>query len=593
MRLKLIKLFFCLCLVLIVFGVRHALAFSPGETIIFSVDPTYDLAGRTQIKATLRQVGDKALFYVEDDWWYSLKNPDDVNAIITNLKEEFDKNIYSRMTSVFGSEWSPGIDNEYRVTILISRLKEGTGGYFNSADEYPKSLVSSSNEREMIYLNGIYLFSNLSRTEGFLVHEFQHLITFYQKDKSKNVSEETWLNEARSEYASTLCGYDDVYQGSNLERRVNEFLRNSSDSLTEWTNETVDYGPADLFMQYLVSRYGEIILTKIMRSSAVGIESINEALASLGSRDNFSDVFANWEIANFVNDCQLGDSKNYCYLTNRLPYERLHVSPVTSKILSTDEGAMFAFSDNIKDWSGHWYEILPSGEGLNLAINFSGNLSGSWRVPVILYNFDGTKSVRNLALSNQAGSDLVSDFGSKVKDAILIPINQSKLAGFTANETLYPFAYSVKMTSSDRLFLPPGVSSISTSTAQMGNVLSAVTPNYPDGSLIRAKGDYRVFVIKGKYKRWIQSPAVLAAYPHLGWQSIIEVKPEELAWYQDAWLIRSDGDYRVYEINGDFTKHWLNMSAQQFAASGRKWDMVFVINKTERDLYRTGAAVLK
>lgn len=491
-------------------------------------------------------------------------------------------------------EWSPGIDNDFKIIILITKMKEEAGGYFNLADEYPRTESPYSNEREMIYLNGSYI--DLNRTKGFLAHEFQHLITFYQKEKLKNLTEETWLNEARSEYAATICGYDNVYSGSNLEKRVNEFLRTPSDSLTEWDGETYDYGSVNLFLQYLVSHYGENILTEMMKANAVGTASIDQALASLGFSERFSDVFTNWTIANFVNDCQFGDGQKFCYLN--LPYTVFHLTPSATNLLTLKEGATFFYSNNAKDWTGYWYELVPSASlpaaaNLNLAVSFKiKDAASNFRVPIIIYNSDGSKSLRYLNPIGQLGSDIILNFGTKVKSLILIPSSQTKLAGSFLNEPPYGFSYAVEVTSTNQ------ISSLTNIMSEQNSQTGAMTdsnpsPNYPDGSLIRAAGDYRVFVIEGQYKRWIQSPAIFAAYPHFKWQNIIEVTPAQLNWYQDAWLIRADGDLRVWEVNGDLTKHWLNMSAQQLSQSGRSWDMVFVINKTERDLYKTGAEVLK
>jgi len=87
---------------------------------------------------------------------------------------------------------------------------------------------------------------------------------------------------------------------------------------------------------------------------------------------------------------------------------------------------------------------------------------------------------------------------------------------------------------------------------------------YPEGSLIRAAGDYRVYIVKDGYRRWIQKAEIFNAYSHLRWEDVIEVSPEELNGYQDSWLIRADGDPRVYEVNADGTKHWLNMTAEEF-----------------------------
>lgn len=574
------------------FWYQPALAFSLGENQVFSVDPSYDLSGRLQIPATLRQVGDHALFYTADDWWSGLgpAERESANAAILNLVSEFDRTIYPRLTQVYGSEWSPGIDNNLRLTILITAIKKGTGGYFNSADEYLKSQIPSSNEREMIYLNSSYLTSPSARI--FLAHEFQHMINFYQKEKLRNSVEDIWLNEARSEYAATLCGYDNVYAGSNLERRVKDFLRVPTDSLTEWQDEAADYGAANLFMQYLVGRYGEPVLTRMMKSEMVGIASIDQALAAGGFAERFKDVFANWLITNYVNDCQLGEGQKYCYLNSNLAYNTFHLRPQTSNLLLVREGTEFSFSDAVKDWSGHWYEILPSGAGLNLAVNFQGGNNSNFQAVLVVFGLDGTKTLRWLSLgSTKTASSLIQNFGNQVASVILIIFNQTKQANFSISDPNYQFSYVAKITSANQLVAP--TSSPAPISQNSSNASNVTSPNFPDGSLVRAKGDSRVFIIKDHYRRWLQTPQILLVYPHLGWQNIIEVTSEQLNWYQEAWLIRADGDTRVYEINGDSTKHWLNMSAEAFVSSGRSWEMVYTVNVREKDIYRTGAEVLR
>jgi hypothetical protein len=575
-------------------------AFTLGETRTFNIDPSYDYAGRSSVSATLRQVGDWGLYYIENEWWNSLNATDAAvnNLVALNLLDEFDKTIHPRLTQIYGSEWSPGIDNELRVFILITPLKKNTGGYFNTLDEFSRFQIPASNEREIIYLNTAYLNSPLEKV--FLAHEFQHMISFYQKEKLRGLTEDIWLNEARSEYASTLCGYDDIYEGSNLQRRVKEFLRNPSDSLTEWQGQTADYGPADIFMQYLVSRYGQQVLIKMVKAEAVGIESINRALKELGFTDSFADVFTNWTVANYINDCQLGQGQKYCYLNQDLTYERLHVMSTLSNFLAAKEEAAFSFADDIKDWAGQWYKISPVGSSiLNLVLNFAGDNVSNFQIPVLIFSGSGTKSIRYLKLDGrQTGSDLILGFGAQVSEIVLILSNQTKTSGFSANEIFYPFSYTVKLTSFSQLPVVPVVSPAVNPVASSTSTSSVITPpvaspDYPDGSLIRAKNDYRVYVIKGKYKRWIQSPEILAAYPHFSWQNIIEVTAAQRDWYQNVWLIRAEGDYKIYEINGDMSKHWLNMSVQQFVNSGRSWETVFVVNRTERDLYKTGADVIR
>lgn len=567
-------------------GAAQASAALPEKTV-FQVDPSFDVSGRTEVSATLLLVGERSVFYVADDWWRGANTG--VGQAIEALRAEFDRKIYPTLTRVYGSEWNPGIDDDPRVFVLITKLKTGAGGYFNSADEYPKSQSPSSNEREMLYLNGTYI--NSPQMKSYFAHEFQHMINFYQKNKLRGVNEDVWLNEALSEYAPTLCGYDDVYAGSNLERRVMEFLRNPSDPMTEWVNEAEDYSSVNLFMQYFVGRYGQMILTKIVQSNLTGITGIDQALADLGFQERFADIFTNWTIANLINNCQVGEGQRYCYLQPNLSYARLHVSPSVSHSLESVEGAVYDFSGSIKGWTGYWYEVLPQSAGLNLLINFSGSQNSSFRVILAITDFQGKTEVRFLDLNaRQEGTELVNDFGSKIKSVILIPVDSSKISGFSGNDPFYSFSYSIKTTSARTIPSPDATLTPVTPTEPSG---PAVNPNLPDGSLIRAAGDYKVYIVKGKYKRWIQTAKIFSLYPHLDWQSVIEVTSQQRDYYQDAWLVRADGDYKVYEVNGDLTKHWLNITADQFAQSGRLWDMVYVVNKNERDLYIAGAEVRK
>ena len=575
-----------------------AQAFTLGENHIFFVDTSYDISGRAQVSATLRQVGDHALFYTADDWWSSLSAADveTANAAILNLSGEFDKTIYPRLTRIFGSEWSPGIDRDLRISILITKINKSTGGYFNSADEYPQAQIANSNEREMIYLNSTYITSPL--VKSFLAHEFQHMINFYQKEKLRNSVEDVWLNEARSEYASFLCGYDSLYENSNLERRVRDFLRYSTDPLAEWQNEPADYGAVNLFMHYLVSRYGEQILTKMTQTDAVGIASIDQALAISGFTERFKDIFTNWTVANYINDCQLAQGQKYCYLDPLLTYDRLHVRPQTSNLLSVKEGTALVFSDTIKDWSGRWYEILPQGSGLNLIIKVQGFDNSNLQAALVVFNKDGSKVIRLFNFDAiQSAENIISDFGDQVSGVALILSNQTKTSGFTASDPSYQFSYDAKITSASQLPVispsPSAHSPIATTSPASSPAPQIVNPNFPDGSLIRVKDDAKVYIISGVYKRWLQSMQILTAYSHLIGQSIIEVTQTQADYYKEAWLIRADGDYKVYEINGDLTKHWLNMSADEFTNSGRSWDMVYIINARERDIYRTGAEVIR
>ena len=204
---------------------------------------------------------------------------------LDNLSDEFNNNIYPNLTSTFWFEWTPGIDNDTRITVLFESMNSTEGGYFREDDEYDKLQLPDSNEREMLYLS----ISNIDdpNVKIILAHEFTHLITFNQKNKIYGVEEDTWLNEARADYASTILGYDDTYAGHNLQQRVNDFIENPSDSITDWSGTKYDYASVNLFMHYLVDHYGINILSDSLKSKLVGIESINYALQKNGCQRKF------------------------------------------------------------------------------------------------------------------------------------------------------------------------------------------------------------------------------------------------------------------------------------------------------------------
>ena len=262
-------------------------AVSLGEKVDFFVDPTYDFSQREEISATLQKIESGIYFYIDDEWLKTLdyQEKQRVEQALASLGTEFYYKIYPTLTSNYGSEWKPGIDKDNRITILIHQMKEGAGGYFKSGDEYPRLQVPNSNQREMVYFNADYITDSLAKS--FLAHEFTHLITFNQKDKIQGIEEEVWLNEARAEYAPTLVGYDSEYEGSNLERRVKQFLEEPSNSITEWQNTPSDYGVLNLFTQYLVEQYGVKILADSLQSKEVGISSLNSALEKNGFKEDF------------------------------------------------------------------------------------------------------------------------------------------------------------------------------------------------------------------------------------------------------------------------------------------------------------------
>jgi len=390
-----------------------------GHVVNFSIDPSYDASERKEIPAVLVVESPQLLFYIDDNWW-SAANPfkkDETRRSLKALATEFEGKIYPVLTSAFGFEWKPGIDEDSRITVLLHLLQEDAGGYTNYGDEYPKVQNPLSNEREMMYLNTEFIFSPILKS--LLAHEFVHLITFNQKENTHNISEKVWLNEARAEYASTLLGYDEKLEGSNLERRMQAFISGSTDSLTEWNNERADYAVVNLFTQYLVDQYGLQILQDSLQSNKVGIASISSALEKSAFAATFKQVFTDWTIAVIANNCQLGE--RYCYKNTHL--ENFRVVPQTNFLPLLGESTL-SLVNTTKDWAGNWYKIV--GGNNVLKIEFQGNSQAEFQVPFLIESKDGRVSLQFLDLdSNQKGIVHLEDFSKENRSVTIIPSSQA------------------------------------------------------------------------------------------------------------------------------------------------------------------------
>ncbi|OHA62648.1 MAG: hypothetical protein A2117_02720 [Candidatus Wildermuthbacteria bacterium GWA2_46_15] len=408
-----------------------------GDAQTFNIESAYDLTQREQLSATLRKVTGSAYFYIDDPWWSSLSSDQQAQATVSlnNLGEEFEAKIYPVLTQNFGEIWSPGIDKDTRMTILFHPMKDTSGGYFNSGDEYSKLQIPRSNEREMIYLNANRMTDPLLKS--FLAHEFQHLINFNQKERLRGVTEDVWLNEARSEYSPTLMGYDRPYEGSNLERRVKNFLDKPYDSLTEWKNQPADYGLVNLFIQYLVDRYGQAILKESMFSSKTGIDSLNETLKKLGSADNFSQIFTNWTVAVFINDCNF--DVRYCYLNESL--RNFRVAP-QSNFLPPVTQTSLSVVNTTKEWSGNWYKFF--GAKGNLTLEFNGNnTTSSFKIPYLLEGKNGRTTIDFMILDSLSrGRVTVKDFDKNYSSLIIIPSLWGKTGDFSSNLPAVQFSWT-------------------------------------------------------------------------------------------------------------------------------------------------------
>ena len=416
-------------------------SFSIGEEEFFFIEESYDYKERRSTTAELQKITDLIYFYVDKNWWSSLseEKEKEYKQILDELGDEFKDKIYPKITSFLGDKPEHSINPNERIFVLFHPMQESAGGYFRTGDQYSKYQYARSNRKNILYLNSSLIEDRI--LPAALSHEYVHLVTFNEKDKRRGVTEEIWLNELRAETIPTILGYDDIYEDSNLESRVEVFLRDPDISITEWTEHISDYGVLNLFGQYLIDHYGKEILSISMKSKLVGIPSIDYALKEEGYDKSFGDVFTDFVITLYLNDCTINEY--YCFKNENL--RDLRVDPTNFFLLNKDEDKL-STKYQTKNWAGNWHRIVGSSGVLNM--NFKGDKD--FVIPYALCNKSGDCFVEELALNSQGeGTILVEEFNSKYNSLTIMPIMQNKFEGFNGPERTFLFNWEVTIIDED------------------------------------------------------------------------------------------------------------------------------------------------
>ena len=310
-----------------------------------------------KVSTTLRYLGDHVYIWIENDVDYNTR---DLNA----LGDAFDDEIYPTNQAFFGSEWSPGVDEDPRIYIVYAGgLGQSLAGYFSSADELHPDAHEYSNAHEMFLINSDNVFLWEEYIYGTLAHEFQHMIHWY-RDKN----EETWLNEGFSMLAELINdldpgGFDYAYIG------------NPDLQLTDWgTNVGSNgphYGAAFLFTTYLLDRFGEDATKAVVSHDENGMESIDIVLSEMNLSDPLNgqaitaeDVFADWAVTNFLGDSEVGDG--------RYAYSLYPTAPLANPSMQFPICPIGPTNADVAQFGVDYLEIDCPGQ---YTLNFTGNLT--------------------------------------------------------------------------------------------------------------------------------------------------------------------------------------------------------------------------
>jgi len=250
-----------------------------------------DTKQNIEITAELIHQTDIANVWVEVDQFHDGRR-------IRQSLDRFSNVTYPALVNLFGSESNPGIDGDPRLHVLhTTQMGAGVAGYFYSADKYTTVVNPFSNEKEIFFINLNWLnrLRDYTTYETVLAHEFQHMIHWNQ-----DRGEELWINEGLSEYAQEVAGYDPDINFAFI------FLRQPDLPLKSWNPNpgasAPHYGASYLFIAYLAQRFGDEFLSVLVAEPRNGANGIDQALATIGVDATFDDLFADWVIANWVDD---------------------------------------------------------------------------------------------------------------------------------------------------------------------------------------------------------------------------------------------------------------------------------------------------
>lgn len=281
--------------------VPNNIDFKVGDSELFWVT-NVDTNENRQVNAHLGYKTRNIYFWIEKGVDYDEKE-------LERLVTTFEDDILPINREFFGTEWAPGIDEDPRLYVLLAKgLGSGLAGYFSSADAVPPQVNEYSNAHEMFMLNADNIRLNQKFTYGVLAHEYQHMIHWY-----RDRNETSWLNEGFSELAAFLNGYYesgfDSFYLANPDVQLNDWPNNPN-------NTTAHYGSSFLFVNYFLNRFGENATKSLVQKPDNGLESIDKVLLEISAMDEITnlpitsdDLFADWIVANFLQDKKVGDGR--------------------------------------------------------------------------------------------------------------------------------------------------------------------------------------------------------------------------------------------------------------------------------------------
>jgi hypothetical protein len=326
-------------------------AYRVGDTISFWVE-NGDTEQHRQISATLHYVTPHVYMWVD-------KGAEVDDHALAESARRFETRTYPTDRRYFGSEWTPGVDDDVHLSILhTTGLGQNIAGYYSASDEVSRLVNPYSNEKEMFYisLDSGGPVPGTSFYDGVLAHEFQHMIHW-----NTHRNEVSWVNEGMSELAAHLNGFDVGKFDASYAARPDTQLTTWADPSQGGSNAE-HYGAAYLFLDYFRDRFGDALLKKWAASTRSSTQGLDEVLAGADRPERFNDVFADWLAADYLNRPNAAPRDHFGYPDITAPAPA--VSATLDQFPATERM-------DVSQYGADYFQVkLPSAG--DLAIDFSG-----------------------------------------------------------------------------------------------------------------------------------------------------------------------------------------------------------------------------
>ena len=369
-----------------------------------------------QHMCTVRGKTDRGYVIVRDEEWLVAVDQDDVDQILERWENSSigpypDMGIYDIDSTSYGIP-PDELDEDPRIYLLYFDFEIAADGYFFWFDQYPDGMFPEyhSNECEVLYLNPMS-FGGPSGDYMLAVaaHEFEHMIHWKYDD-----NEVLWVDEGLAELAMWFYGNPD---------NISAFNTNPDNDLTVWEGTWADYIKTYLWSLYFYEQYGgHPTIYAVLHEPANSIAGYENVLDDFGYSEDFEDVFADWTVANFLDDTSIEDG--------RFGYEGDELPPFSVSGTYSSYPAASGYK-TVNHWAADYYRFQDFTGFDGLLLSFDGDDANSFAVWALAMYESSTTEVHRMEVdeADQTGSLWVTGLNDPGDEVILVVASISSSGG--------------------------------------------------------------------------------------------------------------------------------------------------------------------